>query len=315
MIDILLAAYNGEKYLQELLDSLKEQTYSDWKLIVIDDCSEDDTVNILNRFSREAGVQVELIRNRTRERSGKNNFIRLLRRSGSEYFMFCDQDDVWLPDKIEKTLKLMKKTECGNNGKRIIPALVHTDLQVVDEKLIPIRDSFFGYSGLRKDFSLKYLLCQNTITGCTLMGNAALRRVFCEKKPDPDMLNMHDEWLGLIAACFGRIAFLDEATILYRQHGNNTVGAADAGSLKYQLQRLKVFREMKKSNMDHVTEAAYFLELYGPHIHNRKNRKLLERFARAETASAMYYRKTCVFLGILKYPLKRAFMQILLAQK
>ena len=349
MIDILLATYNGEAYLQELLDSLKKQSYADWQLIVADDCSNDASISILEKFAAEAEQKVTIIPNEKPEGCGKNNFLKLLGYSKSDYFMFCDQDDVWLPEKIEKTLRLMQKTEMREQpaadearqeampketeamrrpernttslqaeeiaGRGKIPALVHTDLKVVDGELQLLQESFFAYSNLRKDFSLQYLICQNSVTGCTIMGNALLRKIVLDKEIDPQRLNMHDEWLALIACCFGRIAFLDEPTILYRQHGKNTVGATDAGNLRYQLKRLLNTEILKKSNMDHVREAEYFLELYGSHLHQEKKKAMLQAFASASRGSRMAYRKTCLQQGILKYPGKRALIQLLLAQK
>ena len=97
MIDILLATYNGEKYLPELLSSLEQQTYTDWKLIIIDDCSKDKTIDILHSFKETSKHSVEIFINSKPVGCGKDNFFALAKKSTSDYIAFCDQDDVWLP--------------------------------------------------------------------------------------------------------------------------------------------------------------------------------------------------------------------------
>ena len=142
MIVILLSTYNGEKYIKQQLDSLFSQTYKDFEIIVRDDKSMDNTLEILKSFD------IKLV-DSTQNLGAKKSFASLLeyaiQNSDAEYFMFCDQDDIWEKDKIEKTLKKMEEmgSEFGN-----VPLLVHTDLKVVDEKLNILSASMWKYQNI-----------------------------------------------------------------------------------------------------------------------------------------------------------------------
>ena len=139
-IYILLSTYNGEKYLKEQLDSLFSQSYKDFKLIVRDDGSNDKTLDILKKYDIELLPSFGNL-------GVKKSFEKLLKYASenneAKYFMFCDQDDVWKSDKIEKTLKKMQELEnlYGNN----MPLLIHTDLEVVNENLKTINHSMWQY--------------------------------------------------------------------------------------------------------------------------------------------------------------------------
>lgn len=148
--------------------------------------------------------------------------------------MFCDHDDVWKPRKVEMTVRRMMELEQANG--QDIPLLVHTDLVVADENLKVLSDSMFRSQNLnRKGNRLNNLLVQNNVTGCTMMVNKALVDMV---GPAPKHAVMHDWWMALIAACFGKIGFVRQATILYRQHHANEVGAKNARSLSYNARRL-----------------------------------------------------------------------------
>ena len=141
-VDILLATYNAQRYIKEQLDSILNQSFSDWNLIVYDDGSNDDTLSIINTYVDRYPEKIKFISNNNRFGSALGSFSFLLTVSNSQYTMFCDQDDVWDKDKIEKTLKKMKELE---NAFGDIPLLVHTDLEVVNEDLQTIDKSFFHY--------------------------------------------------------------------------------------------------------------------------------------------------------------------------
>lgn len=215
-VDILLATYNGEAYIREQIDSLLGQTYRDIRVIVRDDGSTDATREIVAEYAGK----IEIIFDH--ENLGpQQNFARLMRFSTGEYIMFCDQDDVWKSDKVENSLKCMKQLEAAWGN---IPLLVHTDLCVVDKDLEVLAPSFWEYVKLNpKNNTLNRLIVQNVVTGCTMLMNRALLEL---SKNIPKEAVMHDWWIALVAAAFGKIAFLDEATIYYRQHGKNQVGAS-----------------------------------------------------------------------------------------
>lgn len=264
-ITILLSTYNGEEYLKEQLDSLFIQTYKNIEIIVRDDGSSDKTLEMLKFYdikllSSNGNIGI------------KKSFETLLRyaceNSDAEYFMFCDQDDVWNQDKIEKTLEKMKELEnlYGNN----IPLLVHTDLEVVDENLKTISSSMWKSQHINpKSNSLNKLLIQNIITGCTTMIN---RTTVLKSLPISLNAIMHDWWIGLFVASFGKIGFLEEATIKYRQHGKN-----DTGSKKFNLKY--ILRNFNSKDTDkYIVQSKSFLESYKEEL-DEKSRIMLEDFS------------------------------------
>ena len=241
-IAILMAVYNGMKYLPEQLASLKAQTYTDWVLYVQDDLSTDGTFEY---FQAEAAKdsRIHLLPNANKLGAMKN-FMSLLSRVDARYYMFCDQDDVWLPSKIEKSFACIKRAE-GEHGAEI-PIVAHTDLSVVDAGLQQIAPSFWEMSRIKPSLLSTFdeQAGHNLVTGCTMIFNRTARNVsldFSEKTL------MHDAWVLLCSLKHGgRVVELPEATILYRQHGGNTLGAHDLRSnyIKNRLASLKsVFKE------------------------------------------------------------------------
>lgn len=221
MIDILLATYNGSKYINEQIDSLLSQTFQEWTLIVHDDGSKDDTVQILNDYHKKYPNKIRVIDDGIQCGGAKENFSHLMSYSSAPYIMFCDQDDIWLPNKIEITYNEMVSVEIRNPK---VPILIHSDLKVVDENLNVISDSMFDYQKLPKNIgSINQILVQNNITGCTVMIN---REALSVSLPIPKVAIMHDWWIGCnVLKAKGIIGLISEPLILYRQHTNNTLGS------------------------------------------------------------------------------------------
>lgn len=251
MIDILLATFNGEKYIKEQLNSLFSQSYSDFKLIIRDDCSTDQTLNIIAKFAEKYPNKITVIKNDMPSGSAKNNFFELMKLSSAEYIMFCDQDDVWLENKIKITFDEMKKLE-NRHGKNT-PILCHTDLTVVDENLNILNKSFFRMQkfNINKN-NLNRAIVQNIVTGNTVMIN----RPLCDiaKTVNPQKIIMHDWWLYTVASAFGKISAINNTTVLYRQHKNNAVGAK-----KLQIRK---FNDLKNSLNLTYKQAGLFLNEY-----------------------------------------------------
>jgi glycosyltransferase involved in cell wall biosynthesis len=223
-IDVLLTVYNGMPFIADQLRSLQAQTHEDWRLWVRDDGSSDGTWDAVRAAARLDARIRPVERGGARHVGARDGFAWLLEHADdgrSGYVMFCDQDDVWLPGKIEVTLAAMRRAEAEEGPSR--PVLVHTDLTVVDAGLRVIDPSFWYYQGIRPELNrLNRLLYQNTVTGCTAMINRPLRRLAL---PIPEQAVMHDWWLALVASGLGRVVPLREPTILYRQHGRNDTGA------------------------------------------------------------------------------------------
>lgn len=236
LVDVLLATYNGSRYLEAQLDSILAQTHQNFRLLVSDDGSSDATLAILEGYRAQLGERLVILPHPHRGQGVVRNFENLMEASllhgAANWMAFSDQDDIWLPRKLELTLAEMVRMEASGGGGR--PCLVHTDLTVVDESLNVISDSFARYQRMDpRRCSPLSLLSVNQVTGCTMMVNRALLQVAL---PLPRETVMHDWWCGLVSGSGSRV-FLETSLILYRQHGANQVGAKDR-SLKTRLLRL-----------------------------------------------------------------------------
>ena len=228
--DILLATYNGARHLPELLASLDAQTNQAWRLIVRDDGSTDDSVALVKAWGAAKPGRLTILEDGRGNLGASGNFGALLEASDGSYFLPCDQDDVWLPDKVERFIKRIAEVEAESGADR--PAIVHSDLIVADENLRPIAQSFWRYQGIRlpeTERPWKLISLQNTVTGCAMIGNAALRDLAV---PIPPEAIMHDWWLASVAAFTGRIVRDPRPSVMYRQHGENALGAQKWSSLQ-----------------------------------------------------------------------------------
>lgn len=229
VIDILLATYEGEAFLEEQLLSIMAQTVSDWNLYISDDGSTDATPHIARRFARR-DERIHVLPHHEPFGGARKNFMHLLRHSTAPYCMFCDQDDVWLPNKIELTLQRMHELE--ERYATDVPLMVFTDMIVVDAELNVLRDSFERQIYVDPNRTgLMQLISVPVAAGCTMMLNEALRNKTLETPRDQPM-DMHDWWISLVAAAFGHIGHVDEPTSLYRQHASNTIGANDKTTIR-----------------------------------------------------------------------------------
>ena len=217
-IDILLATYNGEKYLREQIDSILNQTYKNIRLIISDDGSKDNTVQILEEYKqKDSRVKLYIQKNNL---GYVKNFEFLLKQVESNYYMLSDQDDVWTKEKVQKSFEYMK----NNNAD-----LVFGDLEVVDKNLNTIYKSFGDFmllnNKIKKNInSYKVNYLYNCVTGCTLLS----KKKFIEKIlpiPKDSKYVAHDHWIALMVLVNGgKMAYMTEKYIKYRQHGNNQIG-------------------------------------------------------------------------------------------
>lgn len=220
---IVLASFNGAGFLIEQLKSLHEQTEIQWKLLIRDDGSTDSSIEIIRDCVAE-GNQIELLVNEDGAGcSARANFSSLLTaayKQGAEYIFCCDQDDVWEPNKLALMLARLKELE----GKDKAPSLLHHDLAVVNASLQPIADSFINMMQLHPsdEQNPQRLISRNEVTGCAMACNRALLEIAL---PISDQAVMHDWWLALCAGYFGRLAFLPDKLVKYRQHDDNAIGA------------------------------------------------------------------------------------------
>ena len=297
MITVLLAAWNGSAYIEEQLDSILGQDgveLEDLRIVISDDGSTDDTREILENYRAQFPEQI-ILKHRSAERKAKDladgipaaagNFFWLLECAAGElsnieketasdgnpengsmnracqYFMLSDQDDVWKPNKIETLMMGMMCQEVLNGADQ--PILVHSDMEVVDADLKTIHPSFFKYQKCdpaRTQFS--ELLAENSVTGGAVMMNRALVELLKER---PAACFMHDWWIALAASCFGAISWVEDPLYLYRQHGNNTLGAKETGSVKDVAERLESSRaaQVAENYRKMAAQAHAFGKMYG----------------------------------------------------
>ncbi len=225
---ILLATYKGERFLQEQLDSIYRQTYCDWTLYIHDDGSTDSTLRIIaDNAAHHDNIIVLDYKGGT---GPKDNFLGMLQRVDADYYMFCDQDDVWYDSKIEVSMRKMCELEERNSGK---PVVVHTDLTVVDAGLKPLHKSFWAFEGIHPEYltTFERLAACNVATGCTMLFNNAAKVQTVIPAP---AAHMHDAWVVACAMKNGGIVEgLPQPTIYYRQHGNNCLGASPMNTFKF----------------------------------------------------------------------------------
>ena len=270
MVEILLATYNGERFLPEQLESILAQSFEDFKISASDDGSSDSTFEILRSYENVLNDRMKSVSSNSH--SAVENFYNLLDRADSDYICLCDQDDYWDRDKLKKNLEAVKSFE-KEYGKDM-PVLIHSDLEIVDENLGHIgrmRDvngiKAFLKNAKKSEYveelyiinekeNFSRLLAENNITGNTVIFNRALLKLY--KRPKVSF--MHDWWLGLIAYTFGKVGYIDSELVKYRQHENNELGAVKPTlNLK---ERLEAKERVRKNYNAMFAQAKEFLRLY-----------------------------------------------------
>lgn len=275
-IVVLLATYNGKNYLRQQLDSLLNQTFDNFRIVVHDDGSTDGTIDILNEYRDNNPEKIELLHGQSCG-SAKANFLWMLKKEEADVYFFCDQDDVWHETKIEKSLKAL--------GDLSEPACVFSDMWVVDENLNEISDSFIRYIG-REPGNTAYtqILIDNPAAGCTMCFNRALRDLTVELLPKLDLENipMHDALVLALASITGEVKAIDEPLVYYRQTGNNIMGAVTESDSDKRNRNVSDFKEgsffAKKKAF--VNEARLFAaELAKADFISKDKKNILIRFA------------------------------------
>ena len=220
-----MATFNGKAFIREQLDSLLSQSFSDFCLYVHDDGSNDGTKDILEEYQNGHSDKIVILD--TPPCGGaKSNFMHLLCEVDADYYFFCDQDDVWDNKKIEKMFHVMVDKEDKD-----IPFALFSDLFVVNSDMTKLADSYFDYCGYNpKRTYYRQILIQNFIPGCALCFNKATA-MMARSFSDLRNIYMHDWWVALIASLKGKISFINEPLVYYRQHNENSIGAEKKLSL------------------------------------------------------------------------------------
>lgn len=268
-VDICLATYNGEIWLDAFLDSIKSQTYPSWRLIVSDDGSTDETLTKIRCAFDGYQDRLFVITRRAHGCGIVQNFSDALAASTADYVFLADQDDVWLPQKLMNLFLSLKKLE----GDEKFPSVVYSDLEVVDRDLRPLADSWWRYSEMPSAWglSLKNLLMQNSVPGCSMVVN---RKLLDIALPIPEQAIMHDWWIVLVGAAVGRVAYDGQKTIRYRRH-ESAATYHDKGGVIAAFRRFVFERgALRSSYAETVLQARQLLTRLSPLLPPRTLRSL-----------------------------------------
>ena len=280
LITIVMAVYEPNmQWLKEQLLSLEAQTYPNLELIIRDDCSPTVPFEQICECAATCirSFPYEISRNE-RNVGSNQTFEWLTQQARGEYIAYCDQDDVWLPEKIAHSVEAVKRAEAQSPN---VPIALFGDARVVDDSLQQLHPSFQQMSGYHTDaLDVAHLLMENKLIGCTMLFNRALR----DKLTDtiPDGLRMHDWWIALIASAFGRIIYLDEPLLLYRQHTGNVVGGSSRSH--YITNRVKHLTAQRQVLYDTCKQAEVFLTIYNDQL-TETQKRLVSLFAGLPSAN------------------------------
>lgn len=263
MVDILMATYNGEAFVEEQVQSIINQTYREWRLLVHDDGSTDKTMEILHRLAEE-DERVVVIEDGVQRLGVARNFIHLVKQSAAAYCMFCDQDDVWLPHKVEKMVHAIEQYNQG------IPQVVYTNAFLWS----PDRGIISDKNTLTYPITLRQTLFLNT----GIQGAAAIfNRSMCEVIEQPlSYYAMHDHVLLLAGICFGEVHYLHESLMYYRQHENNLTGNAP-GSIAKKITLMWQNRNVPLVSREHYNGLKSFYEYFREGV-RVDDRQVIEMF-------------------------------------
>lgn len=239
MIAILMSTYNGSLFIKEQIESILKQTNKECLLYIRDDGSTDDTRMILQEYAKKNPNKIHLLRDEFMNMGAGRSFMYLLKVVDADYYMFCDQDDVWMENKIERTYSYLRELEQKYGENTAIG--VFTDLTVVDADLTVLMPSLWKGDNRNPDFVYdfyKQWTNRHASYGCTQMFNLAAKKLLLPYRQFEGTMGAHDNWVEYILIKKGVYDYIDESTILYRQHGTNVVGANFSHSYKDDIHKI-----------------------------------------------------------------------------
>ena len=223
-IEILMATYNGEKYIREQINSIINQTYTNWNLLIRDDGSKDKTLDIIKKYEK-IDNRITVIRDNKSNLGFVKNFEELLKNSRAEFVMFSDQDDYWLENKIEKYIEVVEKLDKKKLEK---PLLIHSNSYICDKNLNILKEKFID-SSIARETKSKSIFFYYIVQGATVLIN---RNLIKKVVPFSNNVKLHDRYFHLISEFLGNRIFINESLMKYRQHGNNEIGVRKNGIIK-----------------------------------------------------------------------------------
>jgi len=226
-ISVCMATFNGEKYIKEQLDSILSQLDGSDEIIISDDSSADNTVEIIKSYNDN---RIKIFENQ-KFKSPIFNFENALKYAKGEIVVLADQDDIWKPNKIETIKKYMQEYD-----------LVLSDADIIDEQRNILQESFYAINGSKS--GLMKNIVKNSYLGCTMAFN---KKILDKSLPFPKDLPMHDWWIGLIGEMYGKTYFIEDKLISYRRHGNNASPTGEKS--KYSFSKKIIFRLIMIKNL------------------------------------------------------------------
>ena len=255
-IEILMATYNGETYIREQIDSIINQTYKNWVLLVRDDNSKDNTVSIIEEYEQKDS-RIRLLRDKKGNLGFVRNFEELMANSLEDFIMFSDQDDYWIENRIEKYIEIITNLSSEDMEK---PLLIHSNSFICDKELNIKKEKFISNCAEDKEFDIVFF--NYIVQGSTALVN---RKLVNLALPFSSKVTLHDRYLHLLAEFLGKRIFLDQSLMKYRQHDNNKIGA-----------NYSIVKKILKKRYFNNEDRELILEIRNKYIENINKEKIMK---------------------------------------
>jgi glycosyltransferase involved in cell wall biosynthesis len=283
LISVAIATFNGAQYLEEQLDSIYDQTYKNIEVIVCDDQSSDDTVDILKRYSDEKGLKFYV--NETRLGFVKN-FEKVISKCKGDYIALSDQDDIWLKQKLEILVSLI-----GDS------LLIHSDSMLINAHNEIILSNWKG--NIKSHTEVDDFFFSNVVTGCTILFS---RNLINLALPFPKGLQYHDWWLSICAANSGKISYCNKSLVMYRQHGGQDTGAGEPKNKLFYIINNIYSRIANKSYERYLASEKHLLNLNALssnyNLSKKKRKKLTDAMTYFENYLNNFFHPRTFFIGL-----------------
>ena len=255
-IEILMATYNGETYIREQIDSIINQTYKNWVLLVRDDNSKDNTVSIIEEYEQKDS-RIRLLRDKKGNLGFVRNFEELMANSLEDFIMFSDQDDYWIENRIEKYIEIITNLSSEDMKK---PLLIHSNSFICDKELNIKKEKFISNCAEDKEFDIVFF--NYIVQGSTALIN---RKLVNLALPFSSKVTLHDRYLHLLAEFLGKRIFLNQSLMKYRQHDNNKIGAS-----------YSIVKKILKKKYFNNEDRELILEIRNKYIENINKEKIMK---------------------------------------
>ncbi|CAH1059499.1 glycosyltransferase family 2 protein [Paenibacillus pseudetheri] len=277
-VQILLSTYNGEKYLDQQLESILEQSYKNISILIRDDGSNDSTIDIITSYTIKHPDIISFIK---AQNSGViDSFLELIKHSyeDCEYYCFCDQDDIWLPHKIELAVKKLSGIDSS------IPSMYFTATYPTSDMLTTQK----VWPSVTRKPGLYNALIENIAVGATITFNKAAMGILKDRIPNASNIIMHDWWLYIVVSSLGTVIYDETPSILYRQHESNVVGADTSFIRKFKKKWIRFKSNKNKRYL--YRQALEFHTLYSSLLNdNKKNQLDLFLLPRKKLQDKLYF--------------------------